>query len=387
MADLPGLSPEELAVALERPALAPPYSITPNLENPPNQNTLGACFVALISQDYSSLETVGFLVHQWDVRLRDMITYLHVSLQTSIYSHRSVRGAELKQDFLIFSTLQILSVGTLKVVVLSYWVRLFVPAGTRNSFFWACHIVMWINIIWTIVYPIAANLACVPHRATWDLTIRGKCFDKRALDIAAAAMALVTDLAILILPHRVIWRLHMSTQKKAGVSAIFCPGLFGCVAAAARLATAVILDTSSDTLYHYSALSLLANAEYTAGMLVLCGPSIPKAFDQIRNSGAFAALRSWMGFASRGSLQSLAHRGGHATNSNPRTYQQMDTPSGSIPLVRLNQTSSREQPRCHSLPEDGAVLLTTEFSTTEHRDSNFASDCHDRQHPWMEGQV
>ncbi|KAK8057875.1 hypothetical protein PG996_011812 [Apiospora saccharicola] len=314
MADLSELSPEELAVALEGPALAPPQGITPNFDNPPNQNTLGvgvtalglvlttamlllrlyvrfivnrrahfddcipiasyeqAFFVALISIGYPLLEAVGFLVHQWDVRVRDMITYLHA--------------------FLISSNLHILAVGLLKVAVLSDWVRIFVPAGTRGSFFWACYIVMGINILWTMVFIIAANLGS-----------------------------------------------HGPWRKKAGVSAIFCLGLFSCVAAANRLPTAITLDNSSDVLYHYSALALWAYAEYTAGLLVLCGPSIPKAVDQVRNSEALASLRSWVvGFGARGSSQLLAHHGIHASQPNPvpaNRHAQRQHTAGQVESDRL----------------------------------------------------
>ncbi|KAK7936646.1 uncharacterized protein PG986_015084 [Apiospora aurea] len=409
MADLSGLSPEQLAVALEGPALAPPDNTMPNFDNPSNNNGLAqgilatclalttlmflirlyarfvlirrvgfeeflliasyAFTLAFISRGYYQLNIVGFFVHQWDVRVRDMILLL--------------------QNYLICNNLQILSVGLLKVAILLDWMRIFVPAGTRGSFFWACHVVMWINILWTVIMLIAVNLSCIPHQAIWDLTVHGKCFDKSRLDIAAAAMALITDLAILVLPHRVIWRLHLSTRKKVGVSTIFCLGLFSCVAAAVRLPTVVAFDSSSDVAYDYSAVAFWALSEYTSGMLVLCVPSIPKVFEQVRNSGALASLRSWIGSSvpnTRNGSQSQSHHGGsrHAPHSRPRMYQQIDTHSGNVPMTRLKQVGPEEQPRAPLSPDDGAILRTTEFSTREDHESNSPKSYHDRQHPWIE---
>ncbi|KAK8061159.1 hypothetical protein PG997_015380 [Apiospora hydei] len=393
MADLSGLSPEQLAVALEGPALALPNGTMPNFDDPSNNNALAqgilatcltlatimfllrlyarfvlirrvgfeeflliasyAFTLAFISRGYYQLNIVGFFVHQWDVRVRDMILLL--------------------QNYLICNNLQIVSVGLLKVTILLDWMRIFVPAGTRGSFFWACHIVMWINILWTVIMLIAINLSCIPHQAIWDLTVHGKCFDKSRLDIAAAAMALITDLAIL----------------KVGVSTIFCLGLFSCVAAAVRLPTVVAFDSSSDVAYDYSAVAFWALSEYTSGMLVLCVPSIPKVFEQVRNSGALASLRSWIGSSApntQNSSQSQSHHGGsgHVPHSRPRMYQQIDTHSGNVQMTRLKQVGSEEQPRAPLSPDDGAILRTTEFSTREDHESNSPKSYHDRQHPWIE---
>ena len=231
---------------------------------------------------------------------------------------------------------------------------------------------------------ICVNLSCVPHRAIWDLTVRGKCFEKLTLDLAAAVMALITDLLVLVLPHRVIWQLHISTRKKLGVSAIFCLGLFSCVAAAVRLPTTVVLKGSSDVTYHYSAVAFWAVSEYTSGMLVLCGPSIPKVFEQFRKSGTFASLRSWMGTDAQDSLrQPQKPHAGHIPHAKPGMYQQIDPQIGNVPLARLKQTNSGR----YLPPDDGAILLTTEFSATEDRESHSTKKDHGRQHPWMETRV
>lgn len=58
MADLSGLSPEELAVVLEGPAVAPPNGTLPNFDNPSNNNALAHGILALCL----ALTTVMFLL-------------------------------------------------------------------------------------------------------------------------------------------------------------------------------------------------------------------------------------------------------------------------------------------------------------------------------------
>ncbi|KAK8119982.1 uncharacterized protein PG998_004608 [Apiospora kogelbergensis] len=408
MLDLSGLSPDQLATALEGPALPPPNGTASDFDHPRmtmpwptaclprvwpsilscwcfvsmrGSSLPGGCIsktafiVAFIGCGYFQLHEVGFFVHQWDVRIREMMVLLH--------------------NYIIFSNFQLLSVGLLKVAIILDWIRLFCPTGTRGSFFWACHAVMWINILWTASMIVAINLSCIPHQAIWDLTIPGKCFEKSTLDVALAVMALVTDLAILALPHRVIWRLHLSTKKKLGISAMFGLGLLSSLAAAARLPTVVnfAYNSSLDVVYDYSAVIFWALSEYTSGMLVFCVPSVPKIFGHVRRSGVVASLKSWAGSApdprggENGSSQSRSrghHSSGHAPHSRPRMYQQLDPHSGEIPLTDLSPAGSEERARHPLPPEEGTILRTTEFSTTEDSASNMPKSYHNRHHPWME---
>ncbi|KAI0975978.1 hypothetical protein F4678DRAFT_209515 [Xylaria arbuscula] len=106
MADLSSLPPDQLAIALLQPALSPPANVTPNFENPPNQNGLAhfiiafclsistifflirvyvrfiylqkshledyllisayGVFIGFISRGYWQLGFIGFFVHQWN---------------------------------------------------------------------------------------------------------------------------------------------------------------------------------------------------------------------------------------------------------------------------------------------------------------------------------
>lgn len=66
---------------------------------------------------------------------------------------------------------------------------------------------------------------CRPIAFNWNKTIHGKCGDEAAAEIAAAAFNMALDVIIVLLPFPVIWGLHMSKQKKAGVMVTFALGL------------------------------------------------------------------------------------------------------------------------------------------------------------------
>lgn len=113
-----------------------------------------------------------------------------------------------------------------KASILREWCRIFVPAGTRNTFYYTCYSLMAFNIAFFSSAIIATTLACRPYQKNWDKTIPGgKCFDPSALQIASAIINLVSDIIVLILPQRVIWSLHLSSKKKTGISVVFAVGI------------------------------------------------------------------------------------------------------------------------------------------------------------------
>lgn len=43
--------------------------------------------------------------------------------------------------------------------------------------------------------------------------------------LSSASVQVITDLAMVLLPQRIIWGLHLNWQKKMGVSVIFGVGI------------------------------------------------------------------------------------------------------------------------------------------------------------------
>ncbi|KAI0859841.1 hypothetical protein F4860DRAFT_525828 [Xylaria cubensis] len=311
---LASLPPAARGAALDGPAHPPPKGVLPNFDNPQSQNSLvigvvttGFVLVTILFfarvyarvfcqrrvhvEDglivagfgtftayawccYYALDKPGLFVHQWDIRLRDLSQFLWI-----LYLGINFYGATML---------------SLKPAVLLEWSRTFVPRGTHNAFWWTCHILLVVNVLFYGSIKIASNLSCQPHNKIWDKTVQGTCLNEGILWAAYSSLNLVSDIIILILPQRVIWGLKLSKTKKIGVSIIFAFGLLACLAAALRIVTSVRYLESTDKTFTVSGVAMCCLAEMVFLFVVVCTPSIPAATKSFRARKAFASLKLWV---------------------------------------------------------------------------------------------
>jgi hypothetical protein len=76
----------------------------------------------------------------------------------------------------------------------------------------------------SIGYTIATLTTCRPMAANWDVSIKGKCLDRKTLYSMTIIPNIVTDVVMLILPIPIILKLQMSRRTKIGVLATFLVG-------------------------------------------------------------------------------------------------------------------------------------------------------------------
>ncbi|KAI0110726.1 hypothetical protein GGR51DRAFT_569384 [Nemania sp. FL0031] len=300
-----------------KPALEPPPGVKSNFDNPPNHNveahfaiaisvflvfTSGslrayskiccmkqvnledyiglvalAPYFAFIWGVYNLLRTTGISVHQWNIRASDVPSALYI-----VYTNTSFFQATM---------------GSIKAAILLEWTRIFVPAGTRTAFWWTCQIVMWVNILYYTIVVIISAISCSPHEKIWHPSLPGQCFNTKAFFISNAVLNLTSDIIILALPHRIIWSLKMSRQKKIGTSVVFAVGIVASLVGAGRLSRAVMYYLSNDNLYNVSSVFLWCTAELSIAFLVFCLPAVPKIFSSnnwIKQSAT--RLYLWLGF-------------------------------------------------------------------------------------------
>lgn len=76
----------------------------------------------------------------------------------------------------------------------------------------------------TVIVIMCLNL-CHPFAANWDPYLPGgKCMNQQAFYTYASLPNIITDVAMLILPIPVVWKLHSSTKVKLGLVATFLTG-------------------------------------------------------------------------------------------------------------------------------------------------------------------
>ncbi|KAF2651292.1 hypothetical protein K491DRAFT_682314 [Lophiostoma macrostomum CBS 122681] len=295
------LTPAEQDAMLNGPALQPPPGVSPDFVNPPNQTTLAYGVLAVCAslativvairvyakafcnrkmhiEDYLAilalglyatiwgldgitLRKVGGYVHQWNVQLKDLSILLYDLNATAI----------LYGDIIML----------LKVGILLEWMRIFVPPGVRNPFFWICCVMICAHISFYVAIMIVEIFSCKPRERNWNRYLEGTCVDEYAVYISSNALNITSDVIILVLPHMVIWKLQIPMQRRIGISLVFAMGVVACICASMRLYYSIRFFRSEDKTYGACNMAVWAWGEMTAGFFVLCMPSVPKA---IRNT-------------------------------------------------------------------------------------------------------
>ncbi|PGG99347.1 hypothetical protein AJ80_09385 [Polytolypa hystricis UAMH7299] len=388
---------------LDGPALAPPEGVTSNFDNPDNQNELalgvlvtcvaiatfsfllrayGRIYLlrrfqieeALVTISYGLfwgcawptfelLKKPGYFVHQWDIRLRDLIPITYW--------------------IFIFGVCYSIILPLLKVAILVEWCRIFVPKGmrTKSYFWWAAVVIIVLQILGGIAIVILLNLRCIPHTAIWDFTIEPKkCFDQHMVEVVSASIHLACDFAILLLPQRVIWTLQMPWQKRLGVSIICGLGVLACVSASFRLAVTVSYGKAEDAIYHLPPVAFWATTEMACGFFIVSVPCIPRI---LRDTGVITKIKNTLGGTTNAkSSQMYAERNRHnhlhhsstglssnhgklATTTTVSSYHKLD--EDGIPMRGLSGSESTEH-----LHGDG-ITRTTQITITDDSHSGSTS--------------
>ncbi|KZZ89738.1 hypothetical protein AAL_07631 [Moelleriella libera RCEF 2490] len=315
--NFPNLPPEVQEQILNRPALDPPPGLVSNFDNPDNRNAAGygiaiACFtVASISfiirvyyrarvlrkwtaEDYlasvgflaytgtmSSLfihfHYCGYLVSQWDIRLKTFLIALQNMLPLIICCAVSSMFG--------------------RAAILIQWANIFNPNGFHNSFFWANRIILVVSILLSSATILSEILSCVPVRAHWQPWVNARCFNRKPLEFTATYACIIIDFAILLLPQNTIWKLNMNRIKKAGLSAIFSVGILVCLCPVGRAVFIHHLkyNAQENASYELGKQYIVGVAENTFIILVFCMPTIPAGLQASPVGRVIAQLLQSMG--------------------------------------------------------------------------------------------
>ena len=114
-----------------------------------------------------------------------------------------------------------LSLTFTKVSILLQYLRIFTTKQFRVSC-WALLGFVAVYGTWSVFSSI---FGCMPVAYFWDKTIKGgHCMNQYAVWFTSAAVNIVTDFAIIILPMPVLWRLNMPLKQKRALMLVFALG-------------------------------------------------------------------------------------------------------------------------------------------------------------------
>jgi hypothetical protein len=119
-----------------------------------------------------------------------------------------------------FEPLYLAAIGIIKISVLLMYHRIFPVRTTKIG----GYILGGITIAWMISAEFVAIFQCIPVAASYIPDLPGKCVNNKAALIGIGVPNFVTDIFILALPARLIWRLHASLWQRVSILLVFLSG-------------------------------------------------------------------------------------------------------------------------------------------------------------------
>jgi hypothetical protein len=94
-----------------------------------------------------------------------------------------------------------------------------------QSYAWIANLIMGLNVVWILQTILTSFLVCQPLSVHWDPTVQGHCGNGRLAYALFSIFDIITDVAILILPLRLLARLQMEKKYKIALIGVFAFGL------------------------------------------------------------------------------------------------------------------------------------------------------------------
>ncbi|KAI1187209.1 hypothetical protein F5B17DRAFT_440469 [Nemania serpens] len=169
--------------------------------------------------------------------------------------------------------------------ILCLYLRIF--GSTVQWFRYTCIGLLWYIAGFCISVTLATIFQCDPITAAFDETIEEKtCFDNRSFWYVNAAVSIATDLIILILPVKPVYRLQVPRAQRAAIMFAFGLGAIVVLNSVFRVTTLEIQYRSTDTTYDISS-TMWTIIEMSLAIVCACLPPMRSLLVKI-----FAQLKS-----------------------------------------------------------------------------------------------
>ncbi|KAF5690999.1 integral membrane protein PTH11 [Fusarium circinatum] len=112
---------------------------------------------------------------------------------------------------------------------------------------WSVYSVFFLVAGYNLAILLVVLFGCTPFKKSWDPTIlEGSCVDRGAVYICTAALGILSDLVLLIMPLPMILQLQMPRRQKAGLVVLFAIGSATLVTSVVRLVLLVPIVDAND---------------------------------------------------------------------------------------------------------------------------------------------
>ncbi|KAJ5655713.1 hypothetical protein N7507_007663 [Penicillium longicatenatum] len=168
------------------------------------------------------------------------------------------------------------TIGMIKLSVLLMYTRIF----PTREFRVAAIVLGVITAAWILVIACMSVIQCAPIERAWDTSIPGACIDASASFIANAVPNIVTDIAIILLPIRALWRMKPTITHRLSVIALLLLCSFVIFSSAYR-SSALFASKATDKSWTLGNACTWSVIECSSGIISACMPTLYPFFGTI----------------------------------------------------------------------------------------------------------
>ncbi|KAK2608300.1 hypothetical protein N8I77_006918 [Diaporthe amygdali] len=255
----------------------------------PSENSSTASIVGgIVSAIFLSVLTVVRLAGKRAVRnwgLDDLIMAISFVLALTVVGlsiYMSYRGMGRHmwdlQDGQVLEVLETLFIATAIYPVLLALVKisivlLYLGIFPSKGFQIAAWVVVGFIAVSGLAMDLFAVLTCSPIEYAWNKDIKpGHCISEILPSGMGAAVGVIQDVAVVVLPAIQVRKLQMKKRQKVLVMGLFCLGAFGCLAAVARLVSVTENRRIIDPTWQYASMGAWSGIEL---VIVYTGACLP----------------------------------------------------------------------------------------------------------------
>ncbi|KAH8846403.1 hypothetical protein MCOR27_008185 [Pyricularia oryzae] len=214
----------------------------------------------------------------------------------------------------VYANALVYTVATLciKVTLVLLIARVF---SIKRHIVWRIYSGIFVFTLYTIAVLLAKVFSCTPFASYWDVTVQPEyCIDRSKMWKIDSTMAVITDLAILVLPASLVMPLRLPLAKKIRISGLLGLGGIAILSSGANLYLILAEGDDSDISGNGALLGILTLMELASGFICACLPPIALVIEK-KSHG----------------------RRGSSNNPRARLYRRMKSHSGgsSAPVTTL----------------------------------------------------
>ncbi|KAJ3466412.1 hypothetical protein MRS44_003976 [Fusarium solani] len=199
----------------------------------------------------------------------------------------------LMKPFLFSVLCYYLALAFVKATFLFQYHRIFAVAEPRmRSIIYLAGVFVFLYSLMTVLVTV---FLCVPVEKIWRPDVPGVCLNRMAVWCTNAALNIVTDFVIILLPMPALKQLRLPKYQKRAVILVFAVGGLTCAVSIARLQSLVKVAGSNDITYENASTATWSAGELNMALICASLPGLRPLLARVRRGLLGVSSRSTTG--------------------------------------------------------------------------------------------